>query len=1822
MTEPRPLPSRVSTALGRTSAPAVILLSLAVALTPLAWGQSVPIPDRYTTTESDVDYPGGDLMSLFDITLEQCHATCLRLDGCVGFTYNTRNGSCFAKDSLEQPVGFDGAISGVISLQPPATLARASQVAQTLSFLYASDLSEAREQAITMAERYVADGRSQRELLDAARRESPAGAIQRTGQAVTVADDGMAWLAHARAYRDAAQHDSDAAYDLNRQAVPAAINAALRLNDDERAPALVVLAQALEATYRGQAALGALRAADALQPGIAADDRVRLHERFGFRLLRHDVESDTATPRICMRFSEDLVPAHDYAPYVQRDAQGLAIETEGSQLCVTGIEYGDTYRLTLRAGMPSVSGDALLADVPLELYVRDRAPVVRFPGRAYVLPAVGPRALPVQTVNADTLDLRLLRVSDRNLALAISQGTFAQALSRWEGEEFEEELAELVWEGEARLDGTLNQATTARLPLTEVGDLEPGVYVLRAIVPDVDPWEAAPATQWFLISDLGVTTLAGNDGLHVVAQRLSDGRPAEGMNVSLIARSNRVLAEARSDEQGHVVFPPALTLGTGAAAPAMVLVEGSDDLAVLSLEEPEFDLSDRGVTGRAPPGPVDLFLTSDRGVYRPGETVHVTALARDPQARAVPELPITLRLLRPDGVESARFRSNADLAGGHVIDVPLAAHAPRGIWRIQAYADPDAPALASQTVLVEDFVPERIDFGLSLDADGPIDVRSPPDLRIDARHAFGPPAAGLALTGSVVVNATPQLSGWPGYRFGRHDQRVDTQRTPLPAGRTTDTGGQLVTTLPTNELNLDPRPYELTVNATLVDGSSRPVERTLTRPLRPTQPVVGIRPGFDEALPENAEATFDLVRVAPDGTALGGDLTWQVDHVVTRYQWFSQGGNWYWEPVTERRRVAEGVATASDGPVSIAVPVAWGRHELRVTHEADPYASASLEFTAGWYAADTSRDTPEVLTLSLDAESYAPGDVARLRIVPDDAAQAADSGGTGMAIVSVLTDRVVDLRLVPIDGETTVDLPVTDDWGAGAYVTASLIRPSDGPEHMPARSLGLAHASVAPGDRALDAVLNAPREADPRERLEVEVEVPGLPDGPAYATVAAIDLGALTLTGFQPPDPSAHYFGQRRLGVAIRDLYGRLIDARSGAMGTVRSGGGLESDAAIPTEPLPAEDVLALFSGPVQLVNGRATVGFDLPAFNGTVRVMAVVWTDRAVGQAHADVLVRDPVVVQPSLPRFMTPGDQSRLRIELTHASGPAGQMRLSVQGHGLGQVPTSVTLGEGDREVLDLPLRPTRPGDHTYKIQLTTPGGRILTREVRLTVQHTDPETATSSQLTLAPGQTFRLDDKALAGYRDGTARATLAVGASTALDLPGLVQRLVGYPYGCTEQIASTLQPLLYAPDRVAQLGLVPDREIAERIQAGVDRMLSRQARTGAFGLWSAGGTSDLWLDAYATDVLLHAEETGAVLPDHALPQALANLRTELAQAGTMSDGRAPAYAYAIYVLARAGQAAIGDLRYYADVQAARFDTPLAAAHLAAALAAYGERTRAEAMFAQAQDLALTEPVDTGWRADYGTVLRDRAGLLALAAEAGSDVVDRQRLATLIADRPPVQHLSTQEAAWSLRAAARLGAAGQGLVVDGRPVDGDVVHLYDGAPVRVRNDGTAEVTVTLTTFGVPEDPPEAGGVAYTIARSHYAMDGQPADLSALRVGDRVVVVLEIRPDRGVDGGRLMIDDALPAGLEIDNANLLRAGDVSALDWLLVHEESVATEARADRFLAAVDWTSPGPLRLAYVARAVSPGDFHLPAPAVEDMYRPTHRAIGTTGRLTIRP
>jgi len=1796
-----------------------------------ALAQETLVPDRRAAITRDLDFLGSDIGALFDTNLAACRQACLTDEKCVGFTFNSRSNACFPKSEISTVAPYEGALSGRVLRVSGDAQTLADRRGQELSFLTNQDLNAAFSLATDLPTQFYPDEWPIAALVTAAKNAEAAGDFQNAiawmGGALVLSDSADHWLDYAWLNMQI-QNDSNSITRRYRQtALRASINAYLRSESAaQRASILSLMAEALETGRRGKTMIPALRLSYDLAPRDDTDAAlVAAIGKYGFRVTETTVESDGVDPRICASFSESLAETGvDYDSFVQFADPGLTATVNGGQLCVQGLKHGERYRFTLRQGLPAASGEALIKSVTLTQYVRDRGPLVRFPGRAYVLPKTPDAGIPITTVNLSEVSLKLRRISDRNLIRSMQSGLISRPISIYQDGQFASEVAEEIWVGTGQVQQDINQEVTTRLPMGDVvRDLAPGIYALQASIAGADTYDSPPATQWFVISDLGATSLSGVDGLHVFVRSLADASAKAGVTVELLSNANNVLATATSDAKGYLRFDAGLSRGMGAARPAMLVMrDGDQDLGFLSLSDPEFDLSDRGVEGNPAAQPIDVFLTTDRGAYRAGEVVNITALMRDPDTAALADLPLTVVLTRPDGVEYSRNLSTNDTGGAHVFNLPIASSAQRGTWQVAAYVDAKATALAKAQFLVEDFLPERIDFDLSLP-----DVNYRPGdaaaLAVSARYLFGAPASDLPIEGEVRLRERGEIDGFAGFNFGRHDQFFGSTLAAFETSERTDASGlaTVVAILPNLSGNLPPLEAEFTVRVS--ESSGRPVERNIVKALAPSTVLLGIKPLFDGVVPEGDEARFQLIALDKNLVQRAMQVKYTVNRVNRRYQWYQQYGDWNWEPITTRERIQTGVLDLqADQPITLATPTEWGSYEIKVETLSGEFVASSYGFSAGWYAPVDTSDTPDTLDLSLDKPAYRAGEVAHLRLVPRQA---------GIALINVMSNRLIAMQAVAVvAGENLISLPVTDEWGAGAYVTASVITPLDAAKGQnPTRALGLAYGKVDPGPKALSVAFADMAEATPRGPMNVVLNVGGVTAGEtAFATIAAVDVGILNLTGFSSPDPLDHYFGQRRLGMGIRDIYGRLIDGMNGATGTIRSGGDAAGGMKRQSPP-PTEELVAYFSGPVIVDGqGRATAQFDLPEFNGTLRLMAVVWSGTGIGQAEQDVLVRDPVVLTASLPRFMAPEDTARLLLDVVHASGPAGRIGLDIttsDGLSLGAIPSGFDLAQSGKQQFALELKAQAVGLQNLRITMTLPSGKTLSKTLQLPVQMNDPEVATTRQFDLAAGQNFSFSRDVFAEMMPGTGQAILTAGPLGRFDAPGLLQSLDRYPYGCTEQLTSKAMPLLYFDQVARAMGLDQRENVDTRIAQAITAILANQSSNGAFGLWSPA-SGDGWLDAYVTDFLSRARAEGHRVPDRAFRMALDNLRNSVNYASDFDLG-GEALAYALMVLAREGAASVGDLRYYADVKGVALATPLAQAQLGAALAMYGDQRRADAMFALASrglNASLAQAEAAIWRADYGTNLRDAAAVLTLASEAGSEAIDLTGLARIVA-RGAGRTRSTQESLWSLMAAnalSRSGGANQPLAIDGIPADGPLVRVLESqtiTPVEIQNIGTKPELLTLTTFGVPQVPVPSGGNGYAIDREYYTMQGALVDLTDVKQGTRLVAVLRIMPWERAEA-RLMVNDPLPAGFEIDNPNLLRAGDISDLSWLQLDASPQNTEFRQDRFLAAVDWQSDKAFSLAYIVRAVTPGSFHHPAASVEDMYRPQYRANTDAGRVTV--
>src|SRR5512138_408257 len=775
------------------------------------------------------------------------------------------------------------------------------------------------------------------------------GGLQVLGQiAATTPEDSANWLKLAKTIFQIRSATSSEQTFLYERAATAAYIAYQRAgNQAEEADTLAVLGRAMSERKLWRPALDSLRLSlDLREVAEVRGQYEKMRDQHGFRLLDYTVDSDGASPRACFQFSEDLAKRVDFAPFVaQAGTDKPALTSEGKQLCVDGLKHGERYNINLRAGLPATVKESLPKSAEFNIYVRDRKPFVRFTGRAYVLPRTGQRGIPLVSVNTPAVNVNVFRIGDRNLINTVVDSDFQKTLSSYQLSSLGDERGVKVWTGELATATTLNQDVVTAFPVDQaLGELQPGVYVMTAAPKgpgSSSDDDGTLATQWFIVSDMGLSAFSGNDGIHVFVNSLASTQAVAKAEVRLVARNNEILATRKTDDSGHAVFEAGLARGEGGLSPALLTVMSEKaDYAFLSLKTSAFDLTDRGVSGRVVPPGADAFVYAERGVYRSNETVYLTALLRDGQGNAIAGGPLTLVIERPDGVEFRRAQLPDQGAGGRSMAVALNSAVPTGTWRVRAFTDPKGTSVGETTFMVEDYILERIEFDVSA-KEKLIKANVPVELKVDGHFLYGAPASGLALEGDMLVApAASGRPGYPGYQFGVADEETaSNERTPIENLPEADANGVATFAVSLAKAPTSTRPQEAQTFIRMVETGGRAVERKLVLPIAPKAALIGIKPLFgDKSVAEGDKAEFDVVFVAPDGKQLArSGLRYELMKLESRYQWYRHNSYWEYEPVKSTKRVGDGdINLVADQGARLSFVPQPGRYRLDVkSAEAD-----------------------------------------------------------------------------------------------------------------------------------------------------------------------------------------------------------------------------------------------------------------------------------------------------------------------------------------------------------------------------------------------------------------------------------------------------------------------------------------------------------------------------------------------------------------------------------------------------------------------------------------------------------------------------------------------------------------------------------------------------------------------------------------------------------------------------------------------------------------------------------------------------------------------
>ncbi len=1585
----------------------------------------------------------------------------------------------------------------------------------------------------------------------------------------------------------------------------------------------------------------------------------------GFALVGAYPDQHDGDLAIALEFSRPLVSSQDFDTLlVVKDANGAAVkgswvlDDKGLILRFPSVEAAKDYEVTLKAGLSAADGTRLGRDDTHKVHTGELDPAVGFASQGSVLPARESRGLPVVSINVPEVDVEFLRVTEKQLPKFFAEYQRGGRRGSWDlDSEYGDstplgKLAEPVYLNRFVLGGKPNERVLTYLPIQDIRELQdPGLYF--AVMKRTGKFAGEFETAFFTVSDIGLHTRAYKDKLFVHTASLRDGSATGSVELKVLDARGEAILAGKTDGNGNALLNYTLDAGH-----VLVATRGKD-VSMLPFNQPALDLSEFAVAGREQAW-FDVFAWSGRDLYRPGETVRISALLRDNDGKPVPApkqgggQPVFLRLKQPDGKVFRETRLQPGAQGYFSFEQAIPVEAPTGRWQVEFRTDPASKeAVQGMTLRIEEFLPERMK--LDLDASPVLKPGQPLKLKATAAYLYGAPASGNRFTAKLAVAVEQHpLEQLPGYFFGD-----PTMELPKEAKDVIDTtladNGVLEEDIALPAEAKPRSPIAAIVSGSVYETGGRTVNRTLKRVLWPADALVGIRPLFDDkdGADANAKAGFEVVRMDAAGKPQPGKgLKATLVRELRDYHWnHSDDGGWDYDFTRRFENKDTRTLDVGTGASKIDFPVEWGEYRLDVF---DPATGLTTRypFRAGWSWDDQNRGLdarPDKVKLALDRTGYKAGDTLKVTVTPPH---------VGKGLLMVESDRMLYVQAIDAKPGSTFSIPVTKDWERhDVYVTALVFRGGSAPSKItPARAVGVAHVPMDRRDRRVAVGLSVPKQMRPEQNLPVTVSVPELAGQTAHVTVSAVDVGILNITRFPVPDANAQFFAQRRLGVDAYDIYGRVIESFEGGSAKMRFGGDMALSA-LPQAKRPTSRVqtVDLFSGPVKLDGkGNARVALKVPDFNGTLRVSALVYSDARYGNRDRETVVRAPIVAEASLPRVLAPGDRSTVTLDVQNFTGKAGAFKVLVNGEGplsIGEGSKSADLSVDAKRTLTFPIT-AGEGYTTAQVRVRVEGnGFKVDRRYDVPVRAGWPAVLRSRTQVLDSLVPVEMGAGFADGLMPGSVTARMTVSALPPIPFASALKGALEYPYGCAEQTTSKGYAALELDDATAKLLGIDGLEVKkrrERMEGAFGRLASMQVANGHFSMWGNDDYINPGLTPYIAEFLLDAREGGFAVPEAVLQKALTRLNEDLLAGGAQFYGydrrdhlKFANQAYAGYVLARVNRAPLGTLRALYDNERGKTLTGLPLVHLGIALSLQGDKTRGAKAIAEGFAKTGDRPEYLG---DYGTRLRDDALMIALVHERKLAKPEYDRRAISLGRELDARRnsgwmwLSTQEQV----ALARLGKAlmvDQKKLVSGQwSIGGDaetiapvrlfgrsVDHAALARGLRFTPEGSPPLYASLDVAGIPRSAPAPDDRQIGIERRYYTTDGQEWKGGTLKEGEALIVRVGITANVAIPDA--LFTDLLPAGLEIENFNL---GDAKqwaevVVDGISISDRGSAAdvkheEFRDDRYVAALKLDRRNTAKLFYLVRAVTPGTYTVPPSLVEDMYRPDIRGVGRASPATI--
>ena len=1237
------------------------------------------------------------------------------------------------------------------------------------------------------------------------------------------------------------------------------------------------------------------------------------------------------------------------------------------------------------------------------------------------------------------------------------------------------------------------------------------------------------------------------------------------------------------------------------------------------------------------------FIYGERGVWRPGDTLHISFILEDREKRIPDKHPVALEIYNPKGQFYTKMISTQGMNGFYTFDVPTQAGDPTGLWN--AYIKVGGTTF-HKGLRIETIKPNRLKINLTLPK---ILQSTDKNVTVPLASAWLTGATAFKLKAKVEMSLSKvntQFKNYGQYIFNDPATDFTTIKTDVFDG-ILNAEGKAGVTLKVPAATNAPGMLNATFTTRVFEPGGDASIYTQSIPFSPFVSYVGINLNQPKGkyIETDKDHVFDIVTVNSQGQPVNRS---NLEYKIYRISW-----SWWWENSEESfgtyinnssiTPVASGKLQTSGGKTTFKFRVdypSWGRYLVYVKDKDSGHATGGTIYVDWPESRGRSNKTDpsgiKMLTFSLDKDSYEIGETATA-IIP--------AAAGGRALVSIENGSSVLHREwieVTNEGDTKYTFEITPEMTPNVYLHISLLQPhAQTINDLPIRMYGIAPVFVTNRQTVLQPQIQMPEVLRPETDFNVTVSEKS--GKPMTYTLAIVDDGLLDLTNFKTPDPWNEFYSREALGIRTWDMYDNVLGASAGAYSSLFSVGG---DATLKPADAKANRFkpVVKFIGPFYLEKGRQqTHTLKLPMYVGSVRAMVVAGQDGAYGNAEKTAFVRTPLMLLSTLPRVLSIQEEITVPVNVFAMEKQVKNVTVSLQASGggvqiEGSHQQSLTFNRPGDQLVFFTLK---TGNKTGKatIKLTASGGGQQTKEtIEIEVRNPNPIVTLRSSEWIETGQNKELSYQL--GSLSANNQIKLEVSRIPSVDISRRFDFLYNYQHHCTEQLTSKALPLLF----IAQFKTIDTRE-AEKIKANVQEAIrqiyARQLPNGGFVYWPGNAVADEWISSYTGMFLTLAQEKGYAVHANVLNKwkrfqraAAQNWRMPQEANNWQQWQSELQQAFRLYTLALAGAPEYGAMNRMKEQPGLSIQAKW---RLAAAYALTGKMKPAEELVYNAETTVIPY---SSMNQIYGSSDRDEAMILETLLLMNRERDALQQAKVVSKNLSQENWFSTQSTAFALMAMGRLAEKLSGsldftwtwngkqqpAVKSAKAVfEKEISTSPKSGTVAVKNQGKGALSVDLITrTQLLNDTLPAISDNLRMDIRYASMDGKPMSVNDIRQGTDFTAIASISNTSGTtDYTNLALTHIIPSGWEVYNERMTvpeaepqettdSSGNVSG--------QYTYQDIRDDRVLTYFNLRRGETKIFTIRLQATYAGNFILPAVQCEAMYDVNVQARSKAGRTTV--